>query len=147
MKLAAGDPGLVPWVLLAQWEGPPEPVFRRCRALIDARADPGERDNLLAVTQVLAGLRYNDPGLLQILGGREAMIESPVLQELLAETRAETELEDARRYTLAALRRRFGAVSGELVSQVESIEDRDRLDRLFDAALICPDLSAFQREL
>ena len=34
------------------------------------------------MAQVLAGLRYNDPRLFQLLGGREAMIESPVLQEL-----------------------------------------------------------------
>ena len=53
-----------------------------CRARIDAEAPPGEHENLLAVPQVLAGLRYNDPRLFELLGGRDAMIESPVLQEL-----------------------------------------------------------------
>ena len=83
--LAAGDVGMIPWVPLAHWDGPPEPIFHQCRARIDQDALPGERENLLAVSQVLAGLRYDDPRLFQILGGREAMIESPVLQQLKAE--------------------------------------------------------------
>ena len=32
-----------------------------CRARIDRDAPPGEHENLLAVLQVLAGLRYNEP--------------------------------------------------------------------------------------
>ena len=80
--LEAGDVGLIPWVPLAKFDGPPEAIFRRCRARIDAEAAAEEHDNLLAVTQVLAGLRYNDARLFDLLGGREAMIESPVLQEL-----------------------------------------------------------------
>jgi hypothetical protein len=83
--LAAGDVGLIPWVPLSRFEGPPEPMLSQCRARIDRDAPPEEHENLLAVTQVLAGLRYNDPRLFQLLGGRKAMIESPVLQELKAE--------------------------------------------------------------
>jgi hypothetical protein len=45
-----------------------------------------ERANPLVVAQVLAGLRYNDPVPLALLGGRRAMIESPVLRELLGLT-------------------------------------------------------------
>ena len=44
-----------------------------------------EKENLLAVTQFLARLRYNDEALFEILGGRKAMIESPLLQELKKE--------------------------------------------------------------
>jgi hypothetical protein len=40
---------------------------------------------LLAITQFLARLRYNDEGLFEILGGRKAMIESPLVQELRKE--------------------------------------------------------------
>ena len=29
--LLAGDVGLIPWVPLAKFDGPPEPVFRQCR--------------------------------------------------------------------------------------------------------------------
>ena len=70
--LAAGDVGLIPWVPLAQFDGPPEPIFQECRARIDRDAPPDEHENLLAVTQILAGMRYNDPRLFQILGGRRS---------------------------------------------------------------------------
>ena len=87
--LAADDVGLIPWVPLAKIDGPPEPIFRECRARIDRDAPRGDRQNLLAVTQFLAHLNYNDPRLFQVLGGRKAMIESPVLRELMAENYAE----------------------------------------------------------
>jgi hypothetical protein len=80
--LRADDVGLIPWVPLTRFDGPPEPILSQCRVRIDRDAAPEEHDHLLAVTQVLAGLRYNDPKLFQLLEGREAMIESPVLQEL-----------------------------------------------------------------
>ncbi|MGO9464000.1 MAG: hypothetical protein ACLQIB_51335 [Isosphaeraceae bacterium] len=83
--LAAGDVGLIPWVPLTDFEGPPERILRECRDRIDRDAPAGEQENLLAVTQVLARLRYNDERFFQLLGGRKAMIESPVLQELKAE--------------------------------------------------------------
>ena len=46
---------------------PPETMMQRCRNAIDQHAPPGEKANLLAVTQVLAYLRYNDLGLLTIV--------------------------------------------------------------------------------
>ena len=88
--LATGDLGVVPWVPLAQFDGPPEPIVRRCRARIDRQAPSQERADLLVVTQFLSRLRYNDPGLFQILGGRKAMIESPLYQELKEEWTRET---------------------------------------------------------
>jgi hypothetical protein len=66
--LAAGDVGLIPWVPLTQFEGPPETILRKCRERIDHDAPPNEHENLLAVTQFLAHLRYNDPRLLELLG-------------------------------------------------------------------------------
>ena len=87
--LAADDVGLIPWVPLAKIDGPPEPIFRECRARIDRDAPRGNRQNLLAVTQFLAHLNYNDPRLFQVLGGRKAMIESPVLRELIRRRRGE----------------------------------------------------------
>jgi hypothetical protein len=54
---AAQDVGLIPWVPLAKFNDPPELIFRECRQRIDRDAPADEHDNLLAVTQVLAGLR------------------------------------------------------------------------------------------
>ena len=73
--MAAGDVGLTPWVALSRLDGPPEAIVRQCRARIDRDAPPNEHVNLLAVTQFLARLRYDDPKLFQILGGRKAMSE------------------------------------------------------------------------
>src|SRR5208337_3275510 len=83
-------------------------VFQQCRARIDEQASPEERENLLAVTQVLAGLRYKEVGLFQLLGGRNAMIESPVLQELKAEWTRDAVREAKRRSIIDFLVARFG---------------------------------------
>jgi hypothetical protein len=44
-------------VPLAQFDGPPEPIMRECRERIDREAPANEHENMLAVTQLLAGLR------------------------------------------------------------------------------------------
>src|SRR5207253_5272497 len=49
--LAANDIGLIPWVPLAQFKGPPEPVLQQCRERIEEHAAAEERANLLVVTQ------------------------------------------------------------------------------------------------
>jgi hypothetical protein len=149
--LAFEDIGLVPWVPLTQFDVPPETIFRECRSRIDQHAPALERENLLAVTQVLAGLRYNDPGLFQILGGREAMIESPVLQELKAEWTREAALEAARetrrRAIVDVLVARFGAGAEDLGALIETINDEERLKGLVTFAAVCPDLEAFRKRV
>src|SRR5262245_22843188 len=57
--LATQDPGVMPWATLAHIDGPPEPVLQECRRVIDEKARPDEKVNLLAVCQVLGRLRYN----------------------------------------------------------------------------------------
>jgi hypothetical protein len=42
-----------------------------------------EKANLLAVTQVLAFLRYDSLELLKILGGKKVMLEVPFVDEML----------------------------------------------------------------
>ena len=39
--LAAGDVGMIPWVPLAHWDGPPEPIFHQCRAASTRMPFPG----------------------------------------------------------------------------------------------------------
>ena len=146
--LAAGDVGMIPWVLLANWDGPPEPIFHQCRARIDQDALPGERENLLAVSQVLAGLRYDDPRLFQILGGREAMIESPVLQQLKAEWTQEGAREGAREAHRKDINKllvaRFGDEAKDFTAKLEMIDDEAQLSELVTLAAVCSDLGAFR---
>ena len=123
--LATGDVGVVPWLPLAKFDGPPEPIIRECRARIDQGGLPVEHENLLAVTQFLAHLRYNDEALFEILGGRRSMIESPLMQGLKKEWTEDAKREGKREGEIEALMtfliRRFGAQAG-------GARDRDQGD-------------------
>ena len=138
--LGAGDVGLIPWVPLTQFDGPPEPIMRLCRDRIDQDEPPDEHENLLAVTQFLARLRYDDPRLFQILGGGRAMIESPLLDELKAEwTRARREHTQVPR---CSFRARCRGVEDEL----KAIDER-RLEDVLSLAATCRSLASFRKKL
>ncbi len=141
--LAAGDIGLIPWVPLTRFDGAPERIIRQCRARIDRDAPPNEHENLLAVTQVLTGLRYNDTMLFQLLGGRKAMIESPVLQELIAERTRETMVRDVTDFLVA----RFGPKAEALEADLTAIGDEARLKELVKLAATCRTLGSFRKQL
>jgi hypothetical protein len=81
--LAMNDVGIIPLVPLSRIDGPPDEVLRQCGERIEQQAPGNERANLLAVTQILTQMRYNEKRLLDLLGGRQAMIDSPLIQELL----------------------------------------------------------------
>jgi hypothetical protein len=100
-------------------------------------------EQILAVTQVLAGLRYNDRKLFQILGGRKAMIESPVLQELKEEWTREAAIE----YLMTFLVARFGAKAGELENSLKAIDDASRLKELIKHAATARSLNSFRKQL
>lgn len=141
--LGSGDLGAIPWVPLCRIDGEPEPVIRECRARIDREAPPEEHENLLAVTAVLTALRYNDPRLTTILGGRQTMLELPFLQEFRQEFRAERAHKDI----LMVLGARFGSVPGGLEDELRPIEDDAKLDELIKWAAKCPDVAAFRSRL
>jgi predicted transposase YdaD len=137
--LDANDIGLVPWVPLTKFREPPEVVLQECRRRIDEQAPANERANFLAVTQVMSRLRYNSLDLMALFGGRQAMIESPLIQELLSEQR--------QNYILRVLTKRFGAVPSELLGNLKMIQDEQEQTNLMDWANVCPDLGAFRARL
>jgi predicted transposase YdaD len=149
--LAAGDIGLVPWVPLARSSEPPERVIRQCRTRIDRQAPPSERADLLVVTQFLTRLRYNDPGLVQILGGRKAMIESPLYQELKEELTREAaraaSRETAIENLMTFLTGRFGARAEALKTELSAIDDQALLRELVGHAATCRSLASFRKKL
>lgn len=156
--LWSNEPGLMPWVPLMHFEGAPAPVFQRCRQVID-RAPLDERSTLLAVTQVLARLRYNDPALFRILGGRKPMIESPLLDELKEEWTAELKSEWVAQIRPALLREgeanavirmlesRFGQVPDDIRAALRAIPSEERLSDLIPVAIRCGTLAEFRSEL
>jgi hypothetical protein len=173
--LAMGEPGLMPWVPLTRLDGPVPAILGECRRIIDERARPEEHDNLLAITQVLMNLVYDDAALYAIFGGKEAMIESPMLNELVAEQVAkkldekfaeqvakklhekfaervserfrEQVAERLQMAVLGLLEKRFGSVPLDLVQQVKEVTNADQFSQLIDRAALCPDLDAFRQDL
>jgi len=141
--LQAGDVGLIPWVPLTDFADTPETMLRRCQEAIETRAPPGERANLLAVTQVFSFLRYNDLAILTVLGGKQTMLEVPFLDEIVMEKACET----ARLDIMTVLEARFGEVPVDLAEEIESIDAEKQLRGLVRLAASCPDLDAFRNGL
>jgi hypothetical protein len=138
--LAANDVGLIPWVPLTQYSGPPEVLVQQCRERIDRQARPEEHENLLAVTQVMTRLRYNDPQLLSLLGGSRVMIESPLIQELLDKRTVET----LQKSIGKVLARRFGPVPEDVQAALHVVQEEEKLEELVFQAGHCPDLHTFR---
>ena len=148
--LALGDAALLPWVPLAQLSGPPEPIVRQCKARIDHEVPSPDREDLLTVAQFLLKLRYNDEAVLKklrdLLGGREAMIQSPLYQEFVEEAKRKGATEAMRRAILKVLVRRLGPAAKDLAVDLEAVEF-DRLDDLIDFAAECRTLDEFRARL
>jgi hypothetical protein len=137
--LDAGDVGLVPWVPLTHFEGSPEPVLESCWQRIQMQAHVQDQANLLAVSQIFAMLRFREPELLKLLGGEKAMIESPLVEQLIAKNNHEL-IED----TLAV---RFGVVESELRQQLRAVTNLKKLKKLHRSAVKCADIAAFKAQL
>ncbi len=141
--LTAADVGIIPWVPLTRFEGSPRDILQRCRDRIDREARHEERRNLLAVSQVLTKLRFPDPQLLALFGGRQIMIDSPLIRELMAENTQQIRREDIVQF----LKGRFGTVPDALAARVKSVRKKKELDALILFAAQCPDLAAFEARL
>jgi hypothetical protein len=140
--LQAPNVGVVPWVPLAHYEGPAEVLLRRCRDRLD-REGGAHRANLLAVTQVFARLHFDKLKWLEILGGRQAMIESPLIQEIVSESRRATRVEDLLEFLTA----RFGTVTPTVSAGLAEVKENEKLVRLMRTAAICRDLQSFEEGL
>lgn len=147
--LALNDVGAVPWVPLAQTALPPEELLRRCRERIEQQGKPQEQEPLRTVTKVLATLRYNDPGLLALLGGRPMpfLSEIPYVQELIKVALDERSRDEFQAAILEFLQRRFTDVPDEVIAKVRAIQDVPLLRKLNLEAGICPTLDAFRAQL
>jgi predicted transposase YdaD len=93
----------------------------------------------------------NDEALFEILGGRKAMIESPLLQELKKEWTEEGKREGRREGEIESLRtvliRRFGAQAEALETEITAIANDARLKDLIEHAATCRSLAAFRKKL
>ncbi len=88
---------------------------------------------------MLTRLRHKDSHLLKIFGGQQVMIESPLIQELLAER--------MHKGILKVLESRFGSIPQDLAIALQTIQDEAKLDELVVIAATCHDLDAFRARL
>jgi hypothetical protein len=137
--LAAADVGATPWITLMDFPGPPEALLERCADKIEREASGQTKADLLAVAQVMTGLRFPDPELRRLLGGIEVMFESPVLQEFGAR-RVQDVIRDA-------LKDRFGSIPRDVGKCLREIIDEKKLRQLSRVANKCPDMDAFRAAL
>ena len=141
--LAAGDPGLIPWVPLARTDRSTDDVLADCRDRIAGVADPRDRSGLAAVTVILAGLAYPGRNILSLFGGAEAMIESPVLDEVMDIVRKRERMAAVRESLIAFLGARFGPLPAGIHAVVTDVNDLGRLNDLVRQAATCPNMAAF----
>ena len=86
--LNANDAGLIPWVPLTRTTSPPDELMARCRDRLMQVPDEGDREGLISVTQILAGLAF--PGQdFKSLFGVKAMMEKVFLEALLTPAMSE----------------------------------------------------------
>jgi hypothetical protein len=140
--LAAPDVAVALWATLAKYDGPPEVLLQRCRDRID-REGGEQRANLLAVAQVFAQLHFNKPEWLDILGGSKAMIESPLIQNLVEESMRTGQV----KLIVGILQDKFGAVGPAIEAGLAQVKDGAKLMRLGVHAATCPSLQAFEGAL
>ncbi len=122
-----------------QFDGPPERVLERCAERIEREADPQHRTDLLVIAQVMAGLRFPGLDLLSIFGGQKTMIESPLIQKVIAEKLQETILE--------VLKDRFDTVPREMTKLLRVEMNEKKLKKLVVLAGKCANLEAFRDAL
>ncbi len=139
--LLCPDVGMVPWITMMHFTGSPEPLLRRCRERID-REGGKQRTNLLAVTQTLMRLRFSGK-LLELFGGSQAMIESPLIQEIVEQADRKRQ----RKSVVDAIRVRFAPLSDIARVSLDMLNDENKLDDLFQFAITCKTLEAFLERL
>ena len=75
------------------------------------------------------------------------MIESPVLQDLVAKVEARATARARQQDILKVLQVRFETVPEAVATAVQAVTEEQRLDDLVAFAASCPDLAAFQQRL
>ena len=111
--------------------------------MILATTSGGEQKNLLAVTEILAGLRFDEKLLEGMFRGAKTMIESPILQKWLREGEVKTLQE----LILEKIEHRFTSVPPDVSAEIRLVVDQTNLKSLLDSAYSSPSLDAFRQAL
>ena len=129
------SPGLLPMAVLAASEDATR-LLNRVASEVAKIPSTRQRQEILASTEILAGLRFNS-NLIRNLFREGVMRESVIYQDILAEGKQEGRQEEALKMVMRPLTRRFGVLDGELQSRLAglSVEElEDLIEALFDFA-------------
>jgi hypothetical protein len=137
-------PGLMAlYPLCRHGKTPRQAVVHAAAAIARAPGSARQRAGVLTVLGIFGRLAYPELDTFALIG-REQMKESPAYREIMDEGSMLTE----RAHILTVIEERFSAEAAEQVrTDVQSIEDLARLERLFRLSMRCPDLTAFREAL
>lgn len=136
---ALGDVGVVPLIPLTRSTQSVEDMLARCRSEIVQKAPPDKRLELLIVSRILAGYRYNNQqGLLDVLLEERMLTESPEITKIISKSKAEGialgeikgTLKTMRQGILDIIEEKFSEPPVDLVAQLSEITDVERLREL-----------------
>jgi hypothetical protein len=105
--------------------------------------EAAQRENLLGVTQILAGLRFDEKMLEGLFRAEGKMIESPVLTKWFRQR----DIAAYHRAILEGLEVRFGPAPDDVSAAVRVIGDEARVVELHKASYVCSSLDEFRRAL
>lgn len=124
-------PGLLPLATLSQTNSP-RTLLEQVASRIATIEEPNQQADLLACSQVLAGLRF-EKNLIRQLFRKETMRESVIYQEIredgLQEGLQQGRQREALSFVTRQLTRRFGTIAPEMQEQIQtlSIEELEDL--------------------
>jgi predicted transposase YdaD len=139
-EILAGNVATLPLAPIASVSAAELPgLIRRMEERFEHECDRPEIGNYWAATYLLMGLVFPENIAKALLKGVRNMKESVTYQAILregkAEGRAEGKAEEAKRILLRQGRKRFGQPQASVKSQIESLADLRRLERLIDRVL------------
>jgi len=125
-------PGLLPLATLSQTNSP-RTLLEQIATQIATIEEPTQQADLLACTQVLAGLRF-EKDLIRQLFRKETMRESVIYQEIREDGLLEGRKNEALSFLSRQLTRRIGPIAPEIQEQIQTLSVEE-LEDLGEALL------------
>ncbi|MBD2182640.1 Rpn family recombination-promoting nuclease/putative transposase [Planktothrix sp. FACHB-1355] len=125
-------PGLLPLATLAQTNSP-RTLLEQVANRIATIEEPDRQADLLACSQVLAGLRF-EKNLIRQLFRKETMRESVIYQEIREDGLLEGRQREALSFVTRQLTRRLGTIAPEMQTQIQTLSVEE-LENLGEALL------------
>ncbi|MBD2482570.1 DUF4351 domain-containing protein [Planktothrix sp. FACHB-1365] len=131
-NLLLSVPGLLPFATLSQTNSP-RTLLEQIANRIATIEEPNQQADLLACTQVLAGLRF-EKNLIRQLFRKETMRESVIYQEIREDGLLEGRQREAISFVTRQLTRRVGAIAPIIQEQIQTLSVEE-LENLGEALL------------